>query len=143
MNRKIFGISFLFLATLVIFASCGKDDEEVTITTSCVIQSIQNEGTAQERDISGCWEHSALETQKATMKQECEDGTMGGTAGTFAETVCPSITAGIQGCEGIKTKYGGTATIWYTGAYYQTDDGKTASASQCTGQLSGTVTTKS
>ena len=143
MDRLNFIILPLLTLTIMIAYSCGSESEDgVTTTTSCAITSIENEGQSNERDVSGCWELSSLSTSSDQIKADCESGELGGTAGTYAASECPSISTGTNGCEGIATQYGGTATIWYTGAVWSEEGGDAAVASQCT-TLKGTTTTKS
>ena len=142
--KRLIPLSFpVFSLFLLIGYSCGSESEDdaVTVTTSCAITSIENAGQSNERDVSGCWELSSLSTSSGQIKSDCESGELGGTAGTYAESECPSVSSGTNGCEGIATRYGGTATIWYTGAVWSAEGGDAAVASQCS-TLNGTTTTK-
>ena len=134
------------ILSIFVFIACGEDEEDVSTVTSCVISSIQNEGTAQEMDLSACVETTAPESSTSTIEAACTGGTIindeanANETPTYAATECTSVSAGVPGCLNFPSRHGGTQSIWYTGDHY-VSAGESAISTWCTA-VGGTVTTK-
>jgi hypothetical protein len=138
--QRIFIMVFGLPAFLLLNSSCSKEDSaatpEATEVNSCAITATQ--GTM---DVSGCWELDSPKSASTKIKTECEDGSLGGTAGTFSAAKCADVATGVPYCKDFAVAYGGKGSLYYTGQHY-VDSGVDTVSDWCTQQkgTSGTQT---